>query len=455
MPKIKILTEGVEEVASQINTIKHRTSDSASKYQIVKRNLDWQVQARRNISGELSNLQRRMNRQEDKLNSYQRVLIRAVSEFHEQDQKIKNDTKKLLYTMRLCKAMEMHFVGPNSNNPHNWHLNILSIYNSLFGVTNTIVPLGLIQLATQFALNSNGTIDSEPSMFAKFINNDLKIEKDIIHEKLDGKQNWFGIDIEGNLEGGFLHGEAGIKNSASFKLYDDGEFNPAFEFVTAASIAGALAFGEASGNIGYLHGKVAGEFMTGGVSGEAKATLYEDGGFNPSLQIGAKAEASVASGEAEAGLGTDQYGIYANASGDVLHAEAEAKVGAGYLGTDEDGNKEYGVVAKAEAMACAAEGEVEAGFTIFGIDVDIGVKGYAGAAGVEAGAEFTSDGVSLDAGIAAVVGPGVSIDIDWSDAKWIGETADAIGDFAEGAYEVTTDFFDNVGNFISSGFDWF
>ena len=45
------------------------------------------------------------------------------------------------------------------------------------------------------------------------------------------------------------------------------------------------------------------------------------------------------------------------------------------------------------------------------------------------------------------MGGGFDISIDWSDAEWIGDSIDAVGDFFESAANVA----DSVGNFL---FGW-
>ena len=330
-------------------------------------------------------------------------------------------------------------------------------------------------IAGEAASVSNSTEHSEDSLLAKFINNKIKAEGNVLEGELSSVGQLFGIGTAGSIGGTILHGEAGIKNKSSFKFKDDeGNWDlKSFGLSTTASATGALATGEAKGNIGYLNGKAAGEVLTGGVSGEAKATLYEDGKFNPSLYLGASAEGSVLTGEVEAGFGTDQYGIDAGASGDVLHAEAEAKAGVGYIGKDEDGNAEYGAAAEVSAMASIAEGKVEGGITLFGVDIDVGLKGYAGAVGVEAGASVTTDGATASFSGSALLGAGLSISVDWGDAEWVGDTVDAVGDFASNAVDfagdvvsgaaylasnaidATGEFFDGVGDFLSSNIAWF
>ena len=281
----------------------------------------------------------------------------------------------------------------------------------------------------------NGIVEAkgERSWAAAFLNNDLKTSGSYLYGEKSGEGEFLGASTSGTITGSFLYGEAGVKNKFWWKD-EDGNFDfKSFGLKSEAKATGALAKGTAEGNWGYLHGKAEGAALTAAVSGEAKATLWDDGKFNPSLFIGAKAEGSVLQGNVETGFGTDQYGVYVKADGDVLHAEAEAKAGVGYIGTDKNGNARYGAEAKASAMASIAQGRVKGGFTIFGIDIDIGVKGYAGAVGAEAGASVSSDGFKVNASGAFGGGGGLDISVDWSSAKWVGNTVDAVSKFFGGS----------------------
>lgn len=303
--------------------------------------------------------------------------------------------------------------------------------------------------------------ENDRSWFAKFIGNDLKVSGSVFSGKTSTEGDLWGISTAGTISGAIFTGEAGIKSDASWSFKDDeGNWDfKSFGLSTTASASGAVAKGEVEGNVGYLHGKASGQFITGAVEGEAKMTLWDDGQWNPSLMAGVKASGSVLQGEAEAGFGTDQYGVYVKADGDVLHAEAEAGVGIGYIGKDEEGNAQYGAKAEASAMASVAQGKVKGGVTIFGIDIDVGLKGYALAAGAEAGASITTEGVTASFSGALGLGAGLDISVDWSDAEWIedgidwvGDRAEDVGDFVVDTYHATGEFFDDAGDAIGNYF---
>jgi len=296
---------------------------------------------------------------------------------------------------------------------------------------------------------SDDTTDKEHSAFAKFVNNELKTSGAVLSGETSGEGEFLGFSTAGSASGSILYGEAGIKSKMSWKYKDkDGNWDfKSFGLSTEAKATGAVAKGEVEGNIGYLHGKLEGSALTGAVSGEVKATLWDDGKFNPSLFLGGKAEGSVLKGSAEGGFGTDQYGIYGKADGDLLHAEAEAKAGVGYIGKDKNGKAQYGASAEASAMASLAQGKVKGGISLFGIDIDVGLKGYAGAAGVEVGGSITTSGVKANLSGALALGAGLDVSIDWSDATWIGDTVDAVGDFVG----ETADFVSDVGQSMWNG----
>lgn len=453
MAVIKINTSAVSSLGNDVRYIWHRNEEIYSKLRNVENSLDWKIQSRSSISARINKLQRRLDVQGDKFEALRRALERTVDDFNAKDKYLSQEAKEIVYLMRVVFEKKTILPGRFINPPISLidRLDSLEIINILFGVTTPFaITLGLIKSATNFVATQGDGVNSERSGFAKFINNDLKIDGSLLHGEKGGSTDFLGFDTSGNVAGDLLYGKAGIKTSSSFKLKDEeGNWNfDKFGFSTKASATGAIARGEAEGNIGYLHGKVEGEVGSASAAADVRATLWDDGEFNPSLSIGAEAEVSAAKGEVEAGFGTDDFGLGVGAEGDVLHAEAEARAGIGYIGTNDDGEAVYGVSAEASAMASAAQGKVEGGVTIFGIDIDLGVKGYAGAAGVEAGGSMSFDGVKASIGGALAIGAGVEISIDWSDAEWIGDTVDAVGNFVDGAADVAED----VGNFFVAGF---
>ncbi len=333
-----------------------------------------------------------------------------------------------------------------------------SDFSSIENVLKQINPETFSQFSgPQFAehMASLDIDENERSLFAKFVNNEIKGEKSLISGSKSKSGKFLGVDAAAKASGSILYGSAGVENSMSWGFdKESGKWDfKEFGGVIEAKASGAIAKGEVEGKYGIVSGKLGGEFLTGAVGAELSCALWNDGEFRPSLSLGASAEASVLSGEGELVIGSDQYGAFGKASGNLLHAEAEAGVGAGYLGEDDDGNALYGVEAKASAMACVAQGEVEGGFTIFGIDIGIGLKGQALAVGVEAGGTLTTEGVTASFSGALGLGAGLDISIDWSDAKWIGDTVDAVGTFFSDAGDGISDFIDDAGETLDDFID--
>lgn len=210
--------------------------------------------------------------------------------------------------------------------------------------------------------------------------------------------------------------------SADGKIYNnwnitDGEFGLGAE----GEVEGHLASGEASGRFGLLNGSAGLSVGNAAVGGSIGATLFQNGSFRPSVNVGVEADASVLDGNASVSLGTDGNNIHADAEGSLLSANAHADAGVGYVtvkGADGEDKTAFGVSATAGAEAYVAEGSVSGGFSFFGIDIDVGLEGKAGGAGVEAGGSITTNGVSGKIGAGIGIGGGLSISIDWSDFKW-------------------------------------
>ena len=377
-----------------------------------------------------------------------------------------NFTGKITSAQNKCKHItQMLDAGANAANAAaNAFENTDKVLSILYktGVDVSAFPSGVAGAVISAALGAAGVVggvtagasagealtEDERSWFAKFLNNEHKVSDSVLHGETGKETEIFGINVGGSASGDILYGEAGIKSKASWgwdNKTGTWDFKK-FGFGTEAYASGSVAQGQVEGNVGYLHGSASGKFLTGTVKGKANVTLWDKDGFAPSLMVGAEASAAVAHGEAEVGFGNDQYGIYTKADGDLLYAGAEAGAGIGYIGTDKDGKKQYGAKAEAKAMACLAQGKVKGGFTLFGIDIDLGVKGYAGAVGAEAGGSITTNGVTASVGGAAVFGGALDISVDWSDAKWIGDTADAIGDFAGDVYDFGKGAVETIGD---------
>lgn len=440
-------------IQSQIKRMENEIEASIQKVNSAINGLDFEVAARRSIRARMYAIKKSLNQQETLAVRYREVFINVSNDLIDTDGKFGSQSESIADMIKDFLNIDSGNVNDFFTRNKIWKYAALA---SLFMSGNGLLAITYIA--------ATGDTTDEPSGFAKFINNKYKVSGDVLKGEKSAEGDLWGIGTAGVVAGTVLHGEAGVKTKGSLSFKDD---NGKWDFKKAgvsakASASGSVVAGEAEGNIGYLHGKASGEVLTGGAAAEGKATLFEDGKFNPSLYGGVSAEVSALHGEAEAGFGTDQLGVNVGASGDVGHAEAEAGIGLGYIGTDDNGNAQYGAKVEASAMASAAEGKVEGGVTIFGIDIDVGVKGYAGAIGVEGGASISTSGATGSFGGALLFGGKLDVSVDWSDAEWIGDTVDAVGDFAADtvdfvgdAAQATGEFFEDVGDFFSSKFDWF
>ena len=216
-------------------------------------------------------------------------------------------------------------------------------------------------------------------------------------------------------------GEAGYKFlSYEFKTTGGAEWNldkNEAEIKKEVKLSGSVLSGEASGDLGLLHGKAEGAFLTGCASGAIGATLYQDGKLNPTLYAKASVEGEVLKGKAEAHFGSDDYNEHVSAEGKVLEAKAGAEGGIGAVSfTDNAGNTQsgYGAYGKVGAEAYVAKGEIKGGYTIAGIKIDVSIGGGIGGASATVGGAVTTTGASGKIGLGVVAGLELGIDIDWS-----------------------------------------
>lgn len=196
-------------------------------------------------------------------------------------------------------------------------------------------------------------------------------------------------------------GKTDASSSAKFDS-QTGKFTATAKAKAEGSLAGATVKGStgmASGEAGFNVGKAT-------VKGEAFALYDPESG---ELRAGASAGGSISGIEANAKgqIGSDETNLHADAKGTLGYAEAKAEAS---IGTD-------GITAKGSAEVCAVKGEAHAGFSLFGIDVDFGVTGKAGALGVEGELQMNSSGVKFGGGASALFGFGFDVKIDWSHAK--------------------------------------
>lgn len=167
--------------------------------------------------------------------------------------------------------------------------------------------------------------------------------------------------------------------------------------------SGALWSGKVRTSLGILNSETSMDIGKIKGSGKAKAVLFKDGHFKPSLGAEASVSAEGATISHESRIGTDKFNAHGKASGTLGYAEAKAGAS---IGTD-------GVHAEAKAGAYVARGKASSGFTFFGIKVDAEVEGNFG--GASAGAEFHAGNreVSLGGELGFLAGLGLKIKVSW------------------------------------------
>ena len=469
MAKIRIDPSEVQSAQAVVAAQARAMSEIYAQIGSVDGALDMTFSARADVSSKLTGMRRTGMTGADKLSGIATAMGQAVDSFVQTDQNVAREASGVAYLQSKILEQATTIVGPGVINGPDvrladfpWLKNALTLVMSdqsekarllggLFGAGSLLT--GAITLPPLITQCPNP--EQERGWLARFFNNELKDSGSWLGTGPKTKTGTFlGFNTSGTAEGDLLYWETGIKNKSSFKFKDGGTFG----LDTEASATGALAAGRVEGNIGLLHGDASGKVGAVTASGKVKATLWDDGKFDPSLSVGGKLSGSVLQGEVNGGFGNDQYDVHVGASGDLLHAEAEGEIGAGHF-KDKDGNDQYGVYGKVGGMASLAQGKVKGGFKIFGIKVDASVKGHVGAVGATTGAGLTTKGANVKLGGGLGVGGEVELSVDWSDAKWagdmvqdvgdfvvdtgkaIGKAADAVGDFVGGAIDNTADFF--------------
>lgn len=199
-------------------------------------------------------------------------------------------------------------------------------------------------------------------------------------------------------EGQLLGYSANIKHNVGFDLEKG---------LVGASITGKaegyVAKGEVKSEIGLASVTLGGAALTGSVSGEAKAILFEGGKLDPQLKLRAAAEAVGLKGTIDQRFGNDQFNIHQGAEGKVGDASAEA-----YAVVGKDG---IGVGAGADAAVF--KGEVKQGFTLFGVNIDVSAQGEALAVGAEAKFGVDKESFELGGKLSALAGLGLNLKISW------------------------------------------
>lgn len=349
-----IKCSSVLQQVQELETIKKDLSVAADELSQVKQTLRFKVQARNQIDQKLNNL---LEESREHLNSI--IAMKSGLE------------KAVTFYKTAEKSILDHTNGKSASPGIKPGIGSLAGGGFTAAVLNGSGTVGGDFLGKNYSVTGNGSL--------------LGAEG-----KADYKMNW---DI---LKKGKEAGDIGVTAKAGLDLYAaKGEVEAKYDSFSAKAEASLLNAGGA---------------ISGGL------LVYQNGRFDPCLELKAKASASAAKGSVSMQKGNDVFNTHQSAEGILLGAEASAGVQAGRI-SNEDGSSAYGVKAEAGAEAYLARGEVKSGFTIFGIKVDAAVGGKAGAVGAKASAAATTDGVQVKAGISALLGIDVDVKLDWSEAK--------------------------------------
>lgn len=349
--------------------------------------IDSKILCRSNIGNRLSNVSNQLNSISCRILNIKSTVEKGANEYYKTDVRI---------------------VGMKNTLIHN----LSGKYNS-YGNAGAFATSEISKQAADKVKTEEKDASSEFT-FGKFLKDDWKLEGAVLGGSANGSGRFLGFKTKGLAEGDFIGGSVETKSYAKWDL-KEGEIGVNKDI----EAEGHLAKGKLKGSIGFLGGELNGSVGNVAATGTIGATLMKDNKFAPSAQIGAKAEASVAKGEAEIRTGTDKNNVHISGKGSVLGANAEAKGGVGFISVEDPSTHQtktkFGVEGTVSAEAYAAEGELSGGYSICGIKVNASVSGKAGGAGVEAGGSVTTNGISGKLGAGLLFGAGVEISIDWSD----------------------------------------
>nr|WP_288827918.1 hypothetical protein [uncultured Clostridium sp.] len=363
----------------ELEVIKKDLSSAADEISQVKQTLRFKVQARNQIDQKLNNLLEESREHLNSVIAMKSGLEKAVTIYRTTEKGILNYTNGKSASPGIKPGISLGVVSEGGGNNSGGG----RFGNSAAGWISSLTGSHVASV-----LNGSGTIGGD------FLGKDysLTAKGSVLgaEGKVGYKTNW---DI---LKKDEEAGEIGVTAKAGLDLY--------------------AAKGEVEAKYGSFSAKAESSILNAGGSISGGLLVYQNGKFDPCLELKAKASASAAKGSVSIQNGNDVFNTHQSVEGTLLGAEASAGVQAGRI-SNEDGSSAYGVKAEAGAEAYLARGEVKSGFTIFGIKVDAAVGGKAGAVGAKASAAATTGGVQLKAGVSALLGIDVDVKIDWSGVK--------------------------------------
>lgn len=387
MASTKINVGAVIGLSQTITSVKTTITNVKSSFNSTRKQIDGKIMNRSNLANRFQNVYNTLGSIESKVSRIKITAENGANWYHDTDQTVLGWSNDIVGNFFASGA-----VGAGSG--------------AISGAALEFEKIG-----------RNKGDDSEvntDSTFKQVLKDDWKIEGAVLSGSATATGEFLGVGALGTAEGELIGGSITTKSKANWDIQDK---DAGFEKSITAE--GHLAKGSLEGNYGILGGKVEGTVGTVSATGSIGVSLYKDGKFSPALEAELKGKAAVAEGEAEIKVGNDEFNGHVNAEGTVLGAEAELSGGAGMITyKDETTGKtktELGIQGKAGAEAYLAEGTISGGFTIFGIEIDVGVSGKAGGAGVEAGGRVTTGGISGEIGAGLGLGLGIELSIDWSD----------------------------------------
>jgi len=369
----------VNEVKSINVKIRHKSSSlSEIKNGIssIKYNLNDDILYKKNIESRINNAINSINLIESRLKNLEIFINISMGRYSKAED----------YIIKASFIINQYIGSRDASNPCTYRTEI-----------DKFVTFGNSMLRTGYTDYKN--IFKEPitnSLEGGFWNKSF--EGSVFNDSIHSEGQMLGFNSMGELKGDLLSykGEAKINNSFDLKKGD-------VSIGIQAEVLGCLSKGTAEGNIGCLSGDASVSMGSIAVMGEATCALFQNGEFDPDLELKAKAEAVGLKGELNAKFGDKDTNIHASAVGKVAVAEAEAEVKF----------TEEGVKAKAEVGAAVFQGEVEAGFDVFGIKIDFTAEGEALSVGAGAEFDLEEDSVELGGKLSFIAGLGLKMKISW------------------------------------------
>ncbi|BCN29973.1 hypothetical protein [Anaeromicropila herbilytica] len=241
---------------------------------------------------------------------------------------------------------------------------------------------------------------------------DGKVDESLFNQSMAASGTLFGIDtgFERNQKGLGFTVKTGLESEWNLKK---GDMQSSANFKAETYMYNE----EDKAHFGIASSKFTESVGVSGVKADLVVGLMKDGKIDPSLNAKATAQAKVASASEEVQIGTDEYNAHASVEGTLGDAKAEAGIGVGDLGVDENGNKEYGVQAKVGAEASLLKGEAKTGFTVCGVKVDAGIEGKLVSVGASADVSVTDEDASVKVGASLFAGGDIKVKVDWSKFK--------------------------------------